>query len=238
MKRAIASEFLKLRSTRMVYLLLLGTVGLSVVTVLDVGGSDAFQKPFDEQTFVFFTSLLTRVLIFVLGVRLITDEFRHGTIIPTLLVTPRRGRVLGAKVVVAALLGGIAAALAWTAMTGVFLFIASVEGASVVLGAAALQTFIGMVVAGSAWAVIGVSVGAIVRNQLAATIGGIVWLMGVEDIVRSLLGDLGGYLPGQAGLGLVLMPDGVTGATMIATLTAYVVGGVVVATRSMRRDIA
>ena len=38
----------------------------------------------------------------VLGVICITSEYRHKTITSTLVLTPRRGRVLGAKIVVTA----------------------------------------------------------------------------------------------------------------------------------------
>ena len=239
MKALVRSEFLKLRTTRTAYYLLVGIVVLSIVTVLDPGHTAAsFDKPFNEQMFVFFASMLTRLLILVLGIRLVTDEFRHGSIVPTLLSSPRRGRVLAAKTVVGALAGLVAAAIGWFAMTGAATFAASSEGTTLTLDATAWRTLAATVVAGMVWGAIGVFVGAIVRNQLLATIGGLLWLMAIEDTVRGFLGDAGGYLPGQAGLALILAPNGVGMGTILATLAAYLAVFGFIAARSMRRDIA
>jgi ABC-2 type transport system permease protein len=235
--KLISSEFLKLLSTRSVYLLVAGVAGLSVMTVLDVGSQDSFAKPFDEQTFVFFTALLSRALILVLGIRLVTDEFRHGTVVPTILAAPQRTRVLAAKVAVATIGGVALAGAAWLAMTGAFLVIATVENASPSLGVDALRILGGMLAAGAIWGVLGVFVGAVIRHQLAATVGGLVWLMAIEDIGRSLLGDLGGYLPGQTALALVLMPEQADMATIAAVLGVYLAGFALLAALSMNRDV-
>jgi hypothetical protein len=182
--------------------------------------------------------MLTRLLIFVLGVRLITDEFRHGTMVPTLLTTPRRGRVVGAKAIVAGAAGLAAAGLAWITMTLAATAVASSEGATLVLDATAWQTFAAMLGAGAAWGVLGVLLGAIVRNQLAVTIAGLLWLMGIEDIFRGFLGDLGGYLPGQAGLVMVMAPTDAAALAGVATMVAYATGFGLLAMKAMTRDIA
>ena len=239
MKAMVEAEFLKLRTTRTVYFLLAGVVALSVVTVLDPNHSAAtFRKPFNEQTFLLFTSMLTRLLIFVLGVRLMTDEFRHGTIVPTLLTSPRRGRVFAAKAIVAGGAGIVAAALSWTAMTAAASLVASGEGATLALDSTAWQTFAGMLGAGALWGVLGVFLGAIVRNQLMVTVGGLLWLLGIEDMFRGFLGDLGGYLPGQAGLLMVLAPSEGAAVTGLVTIVAYAAGFGLLATRGMQRDVA
>jgi hypothetical protein len=95
-----------------------------------------------------------------------------------------------------------------------------------------------MTLAGAVWPVMGAGLGLIVRSQVAATVGGLVWLMAIEDMIRIRLDDLGGYLPGQAGLGLVhastetaLAGAGLVLATYAA---AAVVGG---AFLFRRRDV-
>ena len=238
MMALIRSEVLKLRTTKTVYFLLAGLIGLSVITVLDAGFVDSIEKPFDEQPFVFFTAMLSRVLIVIFGIRLITDEFRHGTIVPTLLGSPRRSRVLAAKTMVAGIAGLIAGAIAWTVITVGATLIASAEGATLTLDTDAWVTLVGMAGAGALWGTIGVFVGAIVRHQLAATIGALLWLMAIEDTVRSLVGDIGDYLPGSMGMALVLTPVGVGLGAILATLAGYLVTFGVAATRSMNRDIA
>lgn len=235
----VRAEIKKLSSTRSTYLLLIATVALAIVTVLDPGdGAATFTKPFNEQTFVFFTSLLVRVLVLVLGVRAITDEFRHGTIVPTLLVTPRRNRMYAAKALVVATAGALFAVTAWAAMVGATIVVAGSEGTSLTLGAEAWRSLGGTALGGAAWALIGLGLGAILRNQLIATVGGLVWLMGLEDAVRGWLGDAGTYLPGQAGLSLAL---GSTPRGMLigaATMAAYVAVTTVGARLALKRDIS
>ncbi|HEV2754567.1 MAG TPA: ABC transporter permease [Actinomycetota bacterium] len=238
MRDLVAAELKKLTSTRWIYLLAVGVVGLSVVSVLDPGRDAAmFEKPFHEQTFVLFASLLTRVLVFVMGVRVMTDELRHGTIVPTLLVTPRRNRVLAAKVVAAAGAGAVLALTGWAAMTAAAGAAASSEGTSLALDASLWRSLAGTLGAGAAWGVIGVGVGTVVRSQVAATVGGLVWLMALEDGVKSWLGDLGGYLPGQAGLAVAMGLPGRALAIAGTTLAAYATASFAASRVAIRRDV-
>jgi hypothetical protein len=46
--------------------------------------------------------------------------------------------------------------------------------------------------------VLGVGIGALVRHQVAAVVGGLVWVLVVENLASGLLGDAGRFLPGQA----------------------------------------
>ena len=102
MTAQLRSELLKQHTTRTNVLLLLWMVGLIVLVVLlhvlsfsidDLSRRDNQLKIAGLGTSVgaLFASLL--------GAMSITGEFRHGTIRPTLLATPRRDRVIVAKVV-------------------------------------------------------------------------------------------------------------------------------------------
>jgi ABC-2 type transport system permease protein len=86
---------------------------------------------------------------------------------------------------------------------------------------------------------IGVGLGLLIRSQVAAVVGGLVWLMAIEEMVRGRLGDLAGYLPGQAGLGMTLAhrPDILLHAALILAAYVLVTGtlGVVV---MRRRDVS
>lgn len=235
----MGAEWRKLTTTRSIYLLLGGVAALAIVTVMDPGYEAAeFGKPFHEHTFVLFTSLLSRILIFVLGVRVITDEFRHGTIVPSLLSSPRRGRLLAAKAFVAAAAGAVLGAVAWGAMTGAAAVAASSGGATLALDAGAWRSFGGMTLAGAGWALVGLGVGAIVRSQVVAIVGGLIWLMGLEDGLRGWFGDLAGYLPGQAGLALTTSPTARGTFLAAAILTGYAAVALAIGTRALRRDVS
>ena len=83
----------------------------------------------------------------------------------------------------------------------------------------------------AAWAVLGVGLGAIVRNQVFAVIGLIVWAMVVDNLLRGLIPSIGGYTPVGASAALVADPgDYVLAATagallLLGYVAACVAGG-------------
>jgi ABC-2 type transport system permease protein len=97
------------------------------------------------------------------------------------------------------------------------------NGTSLNIGAGSWPTFAGMLLSGALWPVIGVGIGLIVRSQVAAIVGGLVWLMAIEQILLGRLGDLGGYLPGEAGLALAVSPSARFVVVAALTLAAYAV---------------
>jgi ABC-2 type transport system permease protein len=217
MKALLKSEFRKLRTTRAVYGFLTAMVAIAVVTVVDAPKTD-FADPLHEQGFVLFTGLLTRVLLLVLGIRVITDEFRHGTIVPSLLATPQRFRVLAAKLVIAGLTGAALAAVAGAAMLLTALSIGSSDGME--LDGEADRVLAGLIGAGALWTTIGVALGTVVRSQVLAIVGGLLWLLGIEDMLKSRLGDFSDLLPGDAGLTMVVgssLRQVLTGALVLLT---------------------
>jgi ABC-2 type transport system permease protein len=241
MKSLVKAEITKLVTTRAAFALLVGAMGISVLGVLAPGEISVaeFSKPLHEQQLVFIVGTLMRVFLLVLGIRAVTDEFRHGTITPSLLVAPRRGQLVGAKVIALAGAGLVVAAAAAATLLGAAMVVASLNGTTLNLGADAWSTVAGMVLAGALWPVIGVGLGLIVRSQVAAIVGGILWLMAIEEIVRARLDDLGAYLPGQAGLALAISPDGRVLVITALTLALYgLVAAVAGAFVLSRRDVS
>jgi ABC-2 type transport system permease protein len=240
MYNLIRSEFRKLVTTRTIYLFAIAIVIVAAVTVADPNHDPGtFAKPFNELPFVFFTTLLTRLLILVMGIRVITDEVRYGTHVPTFLSAPSRTKVVAAKAIVVGAAGLIMAVLAEIAMVGAAMVVAKSDGASLVIGADGVRSLVGLALGGVLWAIIGLGLGAIIRNQLIATVGGLVWLMAIEDVVRGQMGEWGGYLPGQAGLALGVAPSGRGLAIAGITLTVYAVAAMFAgASLVERRDVA
>jgi ABC-type transport system involved in multi-copper enzyme maturation permease subunit len=197
---------LKQRSTRTGLGLFGAMVGLVLLAVLlhgfglpaeDLGGPHVQLMVLGRGEF------LGALFAALLGAMSITAEIRHGTIRSTFLVTPRRGRVVAAKVLVSTLFGAgfglVAGAVATAAGTaalrarGIELQLDRGDYVLLVVGAAG---------AAALWAAIGVGVGALVRNQVPTLIGICSWLLFVEGLlagdVADNLGDIGRLLPGAA----------------------------------------
>lgn len=177
------------------------------------------------------------VALLLLGVLAVAGEFRHGTIVPSLLATPRRTRLLAAKlgwhVVLAAGVGGGAAAvsigLGALHLAGHDAPVDLVRR-EVVFAVVGLGVFVGF------HAVVGVAVGAVVRNQAAGVAGVLGWLLAVENAVPILLHRLSvrDWLPGGAAERLLRLDEaGWTALVVPAVLAvAFVTAAVVVTERS------
>ncbi|HXQ85936.1 MAG TPA: ABC transporter permease subunit [Gaiella sp.] len=132
----------------------------------------------------------------LIGVMAITSEFRHGTIRSTFLVTPRRSRVIAAKVVASLLMGIVFGLVAISISFGVGYAILTGRGIDFALDAGhVVLLVVGTVFMTALWAAMGVGIGAVVRNQVFAVIGVIVWALLVDDLIRALLPDVGRFTP-------------------------------------------
>jgi ABC-2 type transport system permease protein len=245
MRNQIASESRKLSTTRSIYAMLAGLVvivGLGVVATTTDGQPGSLLAPLEHQ--VFFNVSLTIAPLFglLLGLRSFTDEFRYGSIVPTLLASPVRRRVLGAKLVATAG-GGVALSLAAVAISiAVGVPILVVKGIEVTWSTGALALIVGRLVAATVlWTAIGVGLGLAVKHQVAAIAGTLVWLLAAEGILSGLVPNVAKYFPGAAGFAVV----GINPAELLTPrLGAVLLGGyalVAVATGAVlmqHRDIA
>ena len=114
MRNQIASEFRKLATTRSICAMLAGLiviVGLGVVATTTDAEPGSLLAPLEHQVFLNVSLTIAPLFGLLLGLRSFTDEFRYGSIVPTLLANPVRRRVLGAKLVATAG-GGVALSLA------------------------------------------------------------------------------------------------------------------------------
>jgi ABC-type transport system involved in multi-copper enzyme maturation permease subunit len=142
----------------------------------------------------------------ILGALVVTTEFRHRTITPTLLAEPRRSLVLGAKLV-AVLPFALAVALAGvvgTVLGGAATL--AIMGEPTLLGDPKVQrTIVLSVVALVLWALVGVGFGSVLTNQVAAIVVLLAFTQFVEPLLRILLAQFDAteavskFLPGAAG---------------------------------------
>jgi hypothetical protein len=121
-------------------------------------------------------------LVAVLGAIGLTSEFRHRTATATFLATPRRSRVVAAKLVTFPLLGaayGLACVVVTVAIALPWL---SANGIEVSLVANGIPGTLAGVVAGSAlFGLVGVGVGALLRDQVGAVVVLLVYLFVAAD---------------------------------------------------------
>jgi ABC-2 type transport system permease protein len=240
MTALVRAELRKLLTTRGTYVLVAAVVAVSVLAVAGAANQspESFRQPLGGQQFAFFSGLLGRVLLLVLGIRAMTDEFRYGTLTPSLLVSPDRRRLLAAKTVAVALVCLAAAVLAQAALLGSAAWLFAAERVPLQVGAADVQMMAGFVWGGMLWGAVGVAVGALVGAQLPALVAGFLWLMIVEDMLTRRLDDLAAFLPGQAGLLAALGPTDrlqvLGGLTLRAWAPVLALGGAVL---MRRRDV-
>ena len=211
--RLLSAEFLKLRTIRTSYVLLAITVLLSALVTAAIVGSGSADTGADRalglaQGGGFFTVLAT-----VIGVLLVTNEYRHGTVMTTFLAEPRRIRVLVAKLEASMLAGvvyGVAAVVTVAAIAFPWL---SARGFALPLDGEALEAAGRIVLAFVLSAAVGAAVGAIIQSQVATIITVFVWFLVIETMISLLSGlvfteigepdPIGPYLPGSALAGII-----------------------------------
>jgi ABC-2 type transport system permease protein len=239
------TEVLKLRTTRAPLVLLVAAqvVIVAGVSGLFVGAHPDIADPVTAQRAIAHAGLVS-IFTLVLGILAVAGEYRHRTITDTYLGTPRRGRVITAKLAVYAATGaafGVVSSV--TAMTATAIWLAG-KGGSLDLGSATVwRTLAGCVVWNACFAAIGVGIGALARNVIGAVAGALAWLALVEGIVGQLLGGYGRWLPFRSGQALEAVPFPGTpllpqwGGGVVLAAYAVIFAAVAVST-TVRRDVS
>ena len=202
----VRSELLKIRTTR-------GWFAYLVVLVVLVGigaAAEVGSRSLDERSGLDFQFALvdligiSSLLAIILGITMVTTEFRHGTITPTLLATPGRERVLAGKALAGVLVAILFAVLAILVVLVVASIYTSIDGGQLELADGDVVERAGTNLLGVVlWLLMGVAIGAVVQSQVAALVGTLVWLFLVETLLVGLLSLLdaegvGEYLPFHA----------------------------------------
>jgi ABC-2 type transport system permease protein len=237
------AELLKLRSTRTTVGLVLGMLVLVVLFSLLAGlltHADGLSTP-ENQRGLFGVGSLAGVFSALAGVLLVTGEFRFGTIRPTFLFTPRRSRVIGAKLAASVLAGlvfgvigeGLAFAIGYVCLRARGIPLALHGGSLALL---LLGTVAGVALFGG----IGVGVASIVRNQIGTIVGLLAWGFVVENLLFAFVPSVGRLTPGQAQNALTglttdhLLSATAGGAVLVAWVAALALAGLAL---TARRDV-
>ena len=248
MNQLVRAELLKLRTTQVWFWMFLLAIAVGVLAVVATLASNDVKSPADVPL-LFANANGAIVTAFILGVLGITTEFRYQTITPTVLQTPSRWTVVAAKLLSYAIIG-LAYALACLAVQ---LMIAlprlSAKGIDFSLSDPDLRRAIfGFPVIFLLFAIMGIGVGALLRNQIVAMVVGLVFLLALENILVAIpkVRNAYPYLPGGAMQG-VLYPadepglDGVdlfgTTGSLLVLLAWALIPALIGAAYSLTRDI-
>jgi ABC-2 type transport system permease protein len=205
MTALVRSEWTKLFTTRVWLGLLLGCCALvtlfAVLLTAFAGNPESGLPPVGTDVYeelAFATAGNVVVLFIILGIIGMTQEYRHRTATPTFLTTPRRGRVVVAKLIAYAA-AAVPLALTVLAVNVAVVYIhAGARGATPTLDGDNLRILLSSGLALVVYAVLGVGVGALLRNQVGAIVGALVYLFVVEPIIRQIPATAPAYkwLPG------------------------------------------
>jgi ABC-2 type transport system permease protein len=246
--RLVRAELLKLRTTQVWFWLLLATVAVAVLFVVAPIASDSVHTP-DDVAQLFTLSSTCYVFVFVLGVLGVTSEFRHKTITPTVLQTPSRWALVTAKMITYAVVGVVYAAVALAVQLVVAVPWLGARGVSVPFSDGGVQhALIGVFGVVALFGIVGLGVGALLRNQIVAVVVGIVFLLLLQNIIDAIpkVKDVYPYLPGGATAAILHTSgdDTVNGVHLLPTWGGVLmlvlwalVPAVVGASVSMTRDI-
>lgn len=240
----LSAELLKVRSTRTTAGLVVGMILLTAVIVLLTGvlsHADSLVTTKD-QLGLFSTGGIALIFAGLAGVLLSTGEYRYGTIHPTFLFTPRRGRVLSAKLG-AGLLTGLVFGVA---SLGLALGIGSIILSSRSIPSALSGGHFRLLVLGGLAAIaltgaFGVALGAIVRNQVAAVIGLLAWDFVINGLLFGLAPSVGRFMPTTAANALIgtgtahLLAPAAGGAVLVGWTVLLALAGYAL---TRRRDVA
>ncbi len=199
----LRAELLKIRSTRMWWGLLVGAlvfVAIQVVALILVSGQQGAPSLDQVSTVrtIWASAGTGSTFALVLGILGMTTEYRHMTITSTFLATPRRGRVIAAKLVAHAAFGVVFGVVCVALTAALAVPLLAMKGAATIPTSTILQVLGAAVVGVAVYAVVGVGVGSFVRNQVAAIVAALVWVFLVESLIISLLPQVGKWLPGGA----------------------------------------
>jgi ABC-2 type transport system permease protein len=239
----VKAELLKIRTTRTTLGIVLGMVALVLLFSLLSGllTKAPSLTSTEDQRGLLSVGSLAGVFSALAGVMLVTSEYRHGTIRPTFLFTPRRSRVIDAKLA-AGLLAGIVFGIVGEGL-GFAIGYACLGGRGIDYALTADQTtllVLGTLASVALWGALGVGIGTIARNQVGAIIGLLAWGFVAENLLFAFVPSVGRFAPAHAGDALIgltskhLLPAAAGGAILLAWTIAFALTGTALAAR---RDV-
>lgn len=204
MTRLVSSELLKLRTTRTFLGLMAGSLALIVVISVPAAAAGKFQTSTDPGRSLLAVAGLAQLFALVIGVIGVTTEFRHGTITPSLLVEPVRTRFMAAKLSAQMIAGLALGIVCYGVCAAIVAVILSGRGIPTAFTTSDwIEAVVGGALGTMLYAVIGLGVGALIRNQAGAIVAVLAWVFVIENLLGIIPGGVGNAVKtyGLSGLG-------------------------------------
>jgi ABC-type transport system involved in multi-copper enzyme maturation permease subunit len=209
----IRSEWLKLRTTAVPWVLsaiALVITGLLILVYFvshdssggnNGPGASSFGFPNYPHTTQQLRNLLGSgfegyLFALLLGALMVTAEFRHKTVTTSFLVTPRRPQFVAGKLITAAILGVVLAIILMVATLiggGVTLVIQGGSFSDLARQIPAVAP--GMILVFALFGILGVGIGSLLTNQVAAITVSLGWFVILEGILVSLVHGAAKWVP-------------------------------------------
>jgi ABC-type transport system involved in multi-copper enzyme maturation permease subunit len=159
-------------------------------------GTPDYPHTVDQLRNLLGAGFITYLFALLLGTLMVTSEFRHKTVTTSLLVAPHRARFVGAKLITAAILGAVLAIVVLVAT-----FIGG--GITLVAQGGSLSSLFhqvpavapGLILVYALFAVLGVGLGSVLTNQVAAIVVSLGWFLIGQTILVGLLPGTTRWVP-------------------------------------------
>ena len=245
--RLARAEARKLFTTRALPISFAGAIALTLVSVVlqaaTAGQQGKAPLGTDASTYQLLKiGIVPCLVMLVMGVLAAGGEFRHRTIVPALLATPRRGRVFAVKVLVIAAVGAAFSAITFGIGLGAVVAELSAHHLHHLPNGTG-SLYAGTVIASTCFGMIGVALGALTRNTVGAVVAVIAWTILIEQIIlQAVVPSIEKWLPTHAAVVLTSPPAAghpLPVATTSLLLAGYAAALLLIARfTTLKRDIA
>jgi ABC-2 type transport system permease protein len=192
------AELLKLRSTRtalgLFIAILIATLVPLVLIIALVPRS--WLETDGVAGFLNTASALVPLVLLVFGILGMTNEYRHGTITYSYLVTPKRWQVMVVKLAVYAVVGIVTMLVAVVLVYLVIRVGGAIRGIDIdATGGSTLGDYARTIVVAGLVTTFGVALGALFRAQVITVAAALIWALFVENIIAALKPSVGMWMP-------------------------------------------
>lgn len=217
----IRSEWLKVRTLRSSWIMT--AVGVVLAALIAYFSTRELLETTGIQEVLLPVTSVPPFVLFVLGVQIAAQEYRFTTIRTTFTVTPRRGRVILAKIIVVAAWSLVCAAI-FVAVSALTVSMSSTAGLSLDQDNA-LSLTLGSIAFVVLLAEFGLALGLILRNPAAAIAIGIIWISALENMLPAMIESTGKWMPIQAAM---RMAEGDADPTRLSSAAGGLYGTLVI----------